>query len=402
MKKSLYFLLLIPLICLSSCKKKSDPPPYDYTPELKAMLNAKWNEFWAGKENPIGGLMMKVSSPLGDYFTSVNFNDSVNEHFYFRGASNTKTFTAAAIMLLSQQGKLNIDDVVTDLIPGTTDPYLPATPTYDIPFKDEITLRLLLQHRAGVFDLVNDKVPDTVNAPYAGMQYSVYIIDILGDTLHTYTYDEWASILSIHHLTYFAPDSAFHYSDIGYSLLGLIVERVSGMPVEDYFNLHFLDPNGLNETTFPSLGTIYWLPDPYVKGYFWTCGQTTETTYWSNPSEHVAEGNVITTNYDLNLWVKRLIRGEAGLSRATVDEMMDVLETHEIHQYYGLGLVYTPGLGYGHNGATAGYFSVMRYNPETQVSFTIIASFWDLADLKGENDLLYNIGHEANKILGYE
>jgi len=389
-------------IGLISCKKKSDPPPYDYTPELQAMLDTQWNVFWADKENPVGGFMMKISSPLGDYFASANFNDSVNEHFHFRGASTTKTFTAAAIMLLAQQGKLNINDVVTDIIPGTTDPYLPATPNFNIPHKNEITLKLLLQHRAGVFDLVNDPVPDTVNEPYAGMQYSVYVIEVLGDTLHTFTYEEWASILSKHHLSYFTPDSAYHYSDIGYNLLGLIVERVSGMSFEEYVRLYLLDPNGLNETTFPSLGTTYWLPDPYVKSYYWMQGQSFESTYWSNPSSHVAEGNIITTNYDLNLWVKRLIRGEAGLSRATVDEMMDVLETFESHQYYGLGIVYTPGLGYGHNGATAGYLTVMRYNPDNQVSFTISASFWYVQDLYAEVYHLYDIAHEANQILGYE
>jgi len=108
------------------------------------MLDAKWSEYWVGKDNPIGGFMMKVSSPKGDYFASTNFHDSVNQDFHFRGASTTKTFTAAAIMLLAQQGKLNIDDVVTDLIPGKADFYLPATPDFEIPYKDQITIKLLL------------------------------------------------------------------------------------------------------------------------------------------------------------------------------------------------------------------------------------------------------------------
>jgi len=44
----------------------------------------------------------------------------------------------------------------------------------------------------------------------------------------------------------------------------------------------------------------------------------------------------------------------------------------------------------------------MRYNPDTQVSFTINASFWDMGDFYTEVNYLYNIAHEANKILGYE
>jgi len=161
------------------------------------------------------------------------------------------------------------------------------------------------------------------------------VIDTLGDTYHTFTYNEWASIISKHHLAYFKPDSAFHYSDIGYSLLGLIIERVSGMSFEEFVKQQLLDLNGLTETSFPSLGTINWLPDPFVRSYYWWGqGETIEVTNWCNPSCNVAEGNVITTNYDLNRWIKKLIRGEAGLSQGTVDEMMDYLETFEAHQYY--------------------------------------------------------------------
>ncbi len=54
------------------------------------MLDVKWNEFWTGKANPVGGFMMKISCPKGNYFASSHFNDSVNENFHFRGASTTK------------------------------------------------------------------------------------------------------------------------------------------------------------------------------------------------------------------------------------------------------------------------------------------------------------------------
>lgn len=386
-----------------SCKKDVDNNNVDYTPELQSLLEVKTDEFWKGKENRIGGFMMKISCPKGDFFASADFNDTVSEHFHFRGASTTKTFTAAAIMLLAQEGKLNINDVLTDLIPDKVDPYLPTIPEFDIPYKDQIKIKLLLQHRAGVFDLVNDKVPDSVNAPYHNQNYLSYVVEVEGDTLHTFDYKEFATVIAKHHLTYFPPDSAFHYSDIGYNLLGLIIERVSGMSYEEYVKQYLLDPNGLNETSFPSVGTTYWLPDPFVRSYYWIDGQPPiDATYWSNPSSHVAEGNIITTNHDLNLWIKKLISNEAGLTGESVDQMKDVIETFESHQYYGLGVVYTPGLGYGHNGATAGYLTVMRYNPDTKVSFTMSASFWYLPDLYEQIYHIYGIAHEANKILGYE
>ena len=70
----------------------------------------------------------------------------VDQNTHFRIASNTKTFTSAAIMLLNQQGLLNIDDTIVSNIPGTANPYVPATAQYDIPNKASITIRRLSSH----------------------------------------------------------------------------------------------------------------------------------------------------------------------------------------------------------------------------------------------------------------
>jgi D-alanyl-D-alanine carboxypeptidase len=98
---------------------------------------------------------------------------SYGDNIQFGAASSTKSFTAAGILKLHQQGKLNIDDLITANIPGTNQPYIPNTSGYAIPNKNRITIRLLLQHRAGVFDVTNDEIPDTTNAP---MPASVILI----------------------------------------------------------------------------------------------------------------------------------------------------------------------------------------------------------------------------------
>ncbi len=96
------FVVILFVSAFSSCEKSNDTATIDYTPALQSMLDTEWTAFWEGKANPVGGFMMKISSPNGDFFVSSQFNDSVTEHFHFRGASTTKTFTAAAIMLLAQ------------------------------------------------------------------------------------------------------------------------------------------------------------------------------------------------------------------------------------------------------------------------------------------------------------
>ena len=112
-----------------------------------------------------------------------------------------------------------------------------------------------------------------------------------------------------------------------------------------------------------------------------------------------AEGNVITTPNDLSVWVEKLLTGRAGLTPETVALMTEVVPTYEFHQYYGLGLVNTPGLGYGHNGGHAGYMTVMRYDYTDQVSLVMSAGLLNGNDVEGQGNVMYEIGRLAKKIL---
>lgn len=398
------FLLVFLSILLGfvSCKKSDDPDPVDYTDQLQTMIDTKWDDYWVGKNEPIGGVMFKISSPLGDYFVSANHNNSVNENVHFRGGSTTKMFTAASIMLLEQQGKLNIDDFLTDIIPGTSEPYIPDLPEYDIPYKNEISIKLMLQHRSGIYDITNDPAPADIPEPYAGMTFNNYVMFVLQDSTYNYTIREYTEILAKYHLSYFKPDSAFHYSNNGYKLLGLIVERISGMSCEDFFTANFSNPLGLTKSSFSSDSTIHGLPEPFVHGYYVSADYIGDVTRAINLSSGIADGNIITTCYDLNKWNKKLLEGEAGLSKSTVAKMMEYKETFDGHKYYGLGINYTPGLGYGHNGGVFGYVTITRYNPDNQVTVTMNASFMEADDMYKEADFLYDIAHGAYKIMGYE
>ena len=115
-----------------------------------------------------------LETRTGNYFASSGMPAGVDQNTRFRIASNTKTFTSAAIMLLNQQGLLNIDDTIVSNIPGTAVPYVPATAQYDIPNEASITIRQLLSHTAGVFDVTNEYVPSTCSVAYAGQNYILY------------------------------------------------------------------------------------------------------------------------------------------------------------------------------------------------------------------------------------
>lgn len=367
--------------------------------EIDAMLVSDWEAFqtkWAFSQ---GGVAVRLMTPTGNYFSQVGLGSDHSDALHFRGASTTKTFTAAAVMLLHQQGLLDIDHTVDALIPGTSQPYLPATGSYAVPHKSGITIRQLLGHRAGVFDVTNDPIPVSVQAPYAGQYYVDYVLDRDAD-VHRFTFDELVGVVASNKLSYFAPESGFHYSNTGYSMLGKIIERVSGLSYAEYVSVTFLKPLGLAQTRFPNAGHHVGLPVPFAEGFTMIGGQIYETTQ-ANSSRSVAEGNVTTTPSDLSLWGHLLLSGKAGLNASTVAMMMDVLPTDEHHQWYGLGVTYTEDLGYGHNGGTAGYMTLMRYDPESEVSVVVFSSLLLADALYEQGDLLVAVAKQAKRLSGY-
>ena len=77
----------------------------DYSKQIKSMMDKKWAEYTTDNNVFNGSLSMRIISPKGDFFVTTS-QDGLDGNVHFRGASTTKTFTAAAIMLLYQEGKL--------------------------------------------------------------------------------------------------------------------------------------------------------------------------------------------------------------------------------------------------------------------------------------------------------
>ena len=167
MKTIKLLLLIMTIIVISSCRKKEivyNPiPGTQIQVKLQTMIDQVLKDYTVKCPDYPGGLALKVISKKGTFFVSTGMGTGITDQVHFRAASNTKLFTSTAILLLAQQGKLKIDAKISDTIPGTRMTYVPLTAAYQIPFRDQITIRQLLQHRAGVFDVSNDDIPDTVS-----------------------------------------------------------------------------------------------------------------------------------------------------------------------------------------------------------------------------------------------
>lgn len=383
--------LVVTVVGVAACGDDTTPPES----QIKRVLESRWREGYGGQP---GGLTAAVITPQGEYVASTIVGVGPESHF--RAASTTKTFTAAAIMVLVQRGKVGLDDLITANIPGTAMPYVPSTPAFAIPFKSQITIRQLLDHRAGIFDVGNSDIPASAAAPYAGRRYVAWAMEQYGAD-HTFTIDELVGVVAQNQLYYTAPGQAFHYSNTGISIAAKIVERVSGKTFAQFVNDELLVPNGLAQTSFPDDGRVRNLPVPYISGTLKLDGEYVDTTQ-ANVSWGVGEGNVVTTPSNLARWMRRLVKGEAGVDAANVARMVDCQPTYEAHVLYGLGIECNPpDLGAGHNGAIAGYVTIARHDPAIDVTVVLSMSLFDADAFERQGEFLYDTVREIRAVLGY-
>lgn len=168
-------------------------------------------------------------------------------------ASISKQFTAAAILLLEDQGKLSLDDTVSKWIPGITG-------------GDRITIRQLLSHTAGIQD-------------YWPQDYSFILME--KPITPQGIVDRWAK-----KPLDFEPGTAWQYSNTGYVIAGMIVEKASGQPLLKFLNQHIFKPLGMHPIDqdlavgkgFPQATHRFALgpvrpAKPAAKGWLWAAGE---------------------------------------------------------------------------------------------------------------------------------
>src|SRR5690606_8398022 len=253
----------------------------------------------------------------------------------------------------------------------------------------------LLQHRSGVFDVSNTEIPNNVQQSYAGQLYTEYMLNL--DPSHTFTFAELVGVAAANDLSYFTPGSAYHYSNTGYSMLGEIIERVSGMSYHDFLQNSFFTPLGMTNTSAPYTGTDIKMPSPFLQSYLYEGGIQTNTTA-ENMSAHVSEGNLISTPAELIKWNKALLTGQTVINQSTADLMMQVVSNGQ-GGYYGLGISYIEGLGFGHSGAHISFLTFMYYNPVTDITILVGTNFWDLDQLGAQLQGLVDVSKTSVAVL---
>lgn len=256
--------------------------------------------------------------------------------------SVSKQFTAACVAILALQGKLSLDDDVRK--------YIPELPVYERP----ITLRHLIHHTSGLRDY---------NA----------LLSLAGfrPDADCPTVEEALEIICCQKRLNYPPGKEYSYTNTGYFLLGLIVERISGKSLNQFAQENIFRPLGMKNTLFQDNHNQ--IIKNRASGYSPEGnGFRLDMSDW----DEVGDGNVYTTVEDLYLWDQAFYNHRLGR------ELMDLLHTQGVLNNgqkidYAFGLVIGTYRGLrtvSHGGAWAGFRAHLLRFPEEKFSVICLAN----------------------------
>jgi D-alanyl-D-alanine carboxypeptidase len=325
------------------------------------------------KELLVQGAMVLLHTPQGEFAfgygsTELGGTTPPRGDMHFRIASNTKTMTAAVIVLLAQEGKLRFDDPVSKYVEG-------------VPDGDNITIRELLKMRSGLYN-------------YTTAPELAEILD--NDPTRVWTPQDLLAI-AFKHPPLFAPGKQYDYCNTNYVLLGLIAEKLDGAPLAKIFQDRLFVPLGMKHTLLPA-STSNSIPEPYAHGYLYggssyalvdapypadlqaaakagTLKPNDDT--WQNPSYAFGAGNAISTADDLAIWMRALVGGkifDADHQHQWLGSLEPEDPSNPSGQKYGIGIIqitFGPNSVYFHGGEMPGYNSFMVRDPVNDVTLVI-------------------------------
>ena len=254
----------------------------------------------------------------------------------FRLASVTKQFTAAAIMLLQERGKLSVQDSVCKHVAPCPDAWQP------------VTLHHLLSHTAGM--------PDFTGFP-----------EFQKTKREPATLDSLLARFRDRPLE-FKPGEDWRYSNSGYVLLGHVVERASGVPYEKFMRENIFAPLGMANTGLDRADAII---KRRARGYA-PRGEEIVNAQLLDMSIPFSAGGLYSTVGDLYLWDQALY-GEKLLKRASLDAMFTAVRSDYGYGFYA-GKVYGRRI-IEHGGSIEGFRTSIQRFPDERTTVIVLSNF---------------------------
>ncbi len=339
-------------VSLAACQTPH-PSPAPVT-DLHVAVDSLMREYSRGDPPGAGVLIVHdgrtvLSRSYG--FSDIDARSRSTPQTNYRLASLTKQFTATAIMLLKESGRLRYDDSITN--------YLPQLP----PSAKGVTIRMLLTHSSGLW-AYEDFVPDSQT---------------------TQVHDADVPLLLAHaESTYFSPGSAYRYSNTGYALLALIVERVSGQSFAFFLHERIFAPLGMSGTVAYERGRST-VRDRAI-GYTIDAGSIRQTDQ-SATSAVLGDGGIYSSIDNLAKWDAALDTHALVSESDQREAWTSAVTTGGVPTGYGFGWFVdssSDGPRLRHHGETSGFTNAILKIPSRRLTIVILTNRaggapWDLA-----------------------
>ena len=298
----------------------------------------------------------------------VENNLAMNTEDLWKVASISKTFTAQVILQLAGDGKISLEDKLSkfDWSAGIAN-------------RDQITVRMLLNHTSGLPDLEND------DPAFQKVRF--------GDPTRVWTHEEilkWIRTLQ----PLFPPGQGYHYTNSGYFLLGMMIESVSGKTAEQEIQALCADRLGLKDTRLADMPQ-YLISKPHSDGYVTRKGlppgievpgtdPVVNAVTWNTTAGWTSAG-VDSDLADLKTWIEAVASGKLLTPAMHAEQLKDPVAMSDAVNTpkYGLGVAITKlpgGTMYWHNGATTGYSSFAGNIPDTGITIVVFMNMMPTAD----------------------
>lgn len=333
---------------------------------------------------------------------NLNTKQPMSPDLHFRVGSVSKAFLAQAILRLEQQGKIQLTAPVLTYL-GDNDV------VKGVPGIGSLTVMNLLQMTSGIANYLGwDNVgfspqitplrhfkPEeliaavsTTGVPKDQKPFGIPPVAPTFAPGATYPNPYWVSVFAS------APPAppqypGWDYSNTNYILLGLIAEKVTGLPAEEVIKREVFDVAGLKDTYFatdtkklPTMhGYTKWGSIPYPAQVYDTWCDVTAT----NPTYAWTAGAIVSTPWDLLKFEDAMFRTDTLLNKGTKNKWYTFVSA-DIHigwqpMQYGVGGLMQPerdyGTARGHGGAFPGYKTLLYYFPDQETSFVLATNTWD-------------------------
>lgn len=294
--------------------------------------------------------VMRDGAPVyerGYGMANLSYGIPITPWSVFHVASVSKHFTAMAVELLVNEGKVSWDDDIRDHVPEVPD------------FGTPITLRHLVHHTSGIRDQWS-------LLSMAGWRWEADVV----------TQKDVLDITSRQTALNFEPGERYLYSNTGFTLLAVVVERVSGQSLREFTTERIFEPLGMEQTHFHDDHQML------VRNRAWAYEPDDDGLWgWRNSIpdfDVVGATSLFTTAHDMAAWDRNFVTGAVGGEDALrrLRSRFVLTSGDTIDYAHGLGLGSQRGLRTeGHGGADAGYRSNFLRFPDQGLSVVVLCNF---------------------------